>query len=88
MVLKSTGSVYNGGSAMKTLYDVQQVLKKFGIFVYLGNRLFDIELMEIEFRKLYEGRLIDEKLFRSGILVLKREHRLEEKRQREDETVG
>ncbi|WP_071131602.1 YqgQ family protein [Enterococcus timonensis] len=73
---------------MKTLYDVQQVLKKFGIFVYLGNRLFDIELMEIEFRKLYEGRLIDEKLFRSGILVLKREHRLEEKRQREDETVG
>ena len=30
---------------MKTLYDVQQLLKRFGIFVYVGKRLWDIELM-------------------------------------------
>ena len=31
--------------AMKTLYDVQQFLKQFGIIVYMGKRLYDIELM-------------------------------------------
>ncbi len=70
---------------MQTLYDVQQVLKKYGIFVYLGNRLYDIELMDIEFKKLYEAALIDEKVFRSGILVLRKEHRLEAKRQGKEE---
>ena len=33
---------------MKTLYDVQQLLKQFGIVVYLGKRLYDIEMMKIE----------------------------------------
>lgn len=70
---------------MKTLYDVQQVLKRFGIFVYLGNRLYDIELMDLEFKKLYEKALIDDKTFHSGLLVLKREYRLEAKRQGKDE---
>ncbi|MGX7200401.1 YqgQ family protein [Enterococcus nangangensis] len=70
---------------MRTLYDIQQVLKRFGIFVYLGQRLYDIELMEIEFKKLYEAGLIEDKLFKSGILVLKREHRLEEERQNKEE---
>ena len=33
---------------MKTLYDVQQLLKNFGIFVYVGKRMWDIELMALE----------------------------------------
>ena len=33
--------------AMKTLYDVQQFLKQFGILVYMGKRLYVIELMKI-----------------------------------------
>ena len=32
-------------SLMKTFYDVQQFLKRFGIIVYMGKRLYDIELM-------------------------------------------
>ena len=28
---------------MKTLYDVQQLLKKFDIYVYVGKRLWDID---------------------------------------------
>ncbi|RXH49335.1 DUF910 family protein, partial [Streptococcus pyogenes] len=39
---------------MKTLYDVQQLLKNFGIFVYLGKRLYDIEMMKIELQRLYD----------------------------------
>ncbi|WP_238599456.1 YqgQ family protein, partial [Streptococcus suis] len=27
---------------MKRLYDVQQLLKRFGIIIYMGNRLYDI----------------------------------------------
>ncbi|NAP01271.1 DUF910 family protein [Halomonas sp. MG34] len=32
---------------MKTIYDVQQLLKRYGSFVYTGDRLGDLELMEI-----------------------------------------
>ena len=35
-------------SLMKTFYDVQQFLKRFGIIVYMGKRLYDIELMKLE----------------------------------------
>ena len=60
------------------MYDVQQLLKQFGIFVYVGNRLWDIELMMIEFKKLEEAGVIDKQLFMKAMLVLKHEHRLEE----------
>ena len=32
---------------LRTLYDVQQLLKQFNVFVYVGKRLWDIELMAI-----------------------------------------
>ncbi|MGY3765967.1 YqgQ family protein [Vagococcus vulneris] len=59
---------------MKTLYDVQQLLKQFGIFVYVGNRLWDIELMMIELRGLHDGNVIERKTFINAMLVLKEEH--------------
>ena len=31
---------------MKNLYDVQQFLKRFGIIIYVGKRLYDAGLME------------------------------------------
>ncbi len=37
---------------MKTLYDVQQFLKNFGIIIYMGKRLYDIEMMKIELERL------------------------------------
>ena len=43
---------------MKTLYDVQQLLKNFGIFVYVGKRMWDIELMALELDHLYKVLLI------------------------------
>lgn len=62
---------------MKTLYDVQQLLKNFGIFVYLGKRLYDIEMMNIELQRLYDSGLLDKRDYLNAELILRREHRLE-----------
>ncbi|HHJ7027991.1 TPA: YqgQ family protein [Streptococcus pyogenes] len=62
---------------MKTLYDVQQLLKNFGIFVYLGKRLYDIEMMKIELQRLYDSCLLDKRDYLNAELILRREHRLE-----------
>ncbi|MHC6208829.1 YqgQ family protein, partial [Enterococcus faecalis] len=43
---------------METLYDVQQLFKQFGMYIYVGARIYDIELMMIELKKLYEGQLV------------------------------
>ncbi|MEK5523508.1 YqgQ family protein [Heyndrickxia sp. FSL W8-0423] len=58
---------------MKTFYDVQQLLKKYGIIIYVGDRLGDIKLMEIEIRELYKLQLIDSDVFTTAILVLRQE---------------
>lgn len=69
---------------MKDLYDVQQLLKQFGIFVYLGKRLYDIEMMKIELERLYQNGLVAREIYLQAELILRREHRLE-KEQQEDE---
>ncbi|VGR37046.1 putative cytoplasmic protein [Streptococcus pyogenes] len=66
---------------MKTLYDVQQLLKNFGIFVYLGKRLYDIEMMKIELQRLYDSGLLDKRDYLNAELILRREHRLELKKE-------
>ncbi|MGT2964737.1 YqgQ family protein [Streptococcus acidominimus] len=62
---------------MKKLYDVQQLLKQFGIIIYMGNRLYDIEMMQIELHRIYEAGLLDRLDYMEAELVLRREHRLE-----------
>lgn len=66
---------------MKTLYDVQQLLKRFGIFVYLGKRLYDIEVMKIELESLYDKGLIAKEDYLIAELILRREHRIEEEKE-------
>jgi uncharacterized protein YqgQ len=63
---------------MKTLYDVQQLFKQFGIYIYVGARIYDIELMMIELKNIYDGHLIDRDTYLSARSVLQREHRIEE----------
>ena len=65
---------------MKTLYDVQQLFKQFGIYIYVGKRMYDIELMAIELKKLFESRLIDKDTYINARNILIREHRIEESR--------
>lgn len=63
-----------------SVYDVQQLLKQFGIFVYVGERLWDLEIMMDELKKIYHNHLIDQTVFLSAMGVLKREHQLEQQR--------
>ena len=68
---------------MKTLYDVQQLLKQFGIIVYLGKRLYDIEMMKIELEALYQNALIDKENYFIAEMILRREHRIEMEKENE-----
>ncbi|MFD1471105.1 YqgQ family protein [Companilactobacillus mishanensis] len=68
---------------LRTMYDVQQLLKKYGTYVHLGKRIWDIELMSIELRNIYKNEMIDKPTFIKAQLVLKSEHRKEEKKEEE-----
>jgi uncharacterized protein YqgQ len=69
---------------LKTIYDIQQLLKRFGTFIYIGDRIADLELMETEIKELYSSQLIETADFQSAIMLLRHEIRLErEKRQAE-----
>ncbi|WP_099158503.1 YqgQ family protein [Virgibacillus ndiopensis] len=58
---------------MKTVYDVQQLLKKFGTFIYIGDRIAELELMEMEVKELYESHLIGPEEYSKAILLLRKE---------------
>jgi len=68
---------------MKTLYDVQQLLKKFGIFIYVGKRLWDIELMSIELKHLHDAGVVEDQTYLKAVMVLRHEHHLEEVRDKQ-----
>jgi uncharacterized protein YqgQ len=73
----------NAGETMKTVYDVQQLLKKYGTIIYVGDRLADLELMEEEIKELYQSQLIDVKEYQMAILLLRQEAQIErEKREK------
>ncbi|WP_391116060.1 YqgQ family protein [Psychrobacillus sp. L3] len=58
---------------MKTVYDVMQLLKRFGIYIYTKDRLADLEMMEDEIKELYKMQMIEVNDFQIAILVLKHE---------------
>ena len=60
---------------MVSMYDVQQVLKRFGTYVYTGNRLGDIDLMEQEINELYQLEFIGLNEYQLAKLILKKEAR-------------
>ncbi|MEY8441262.1 YqgQ family protein [Lactobacillaceae bacterium 24-114] len=64
----------------RTLYDVQQLLKEFNVFVYVGKRLYDIELMAIELDHLYQSGVVENDTYMKAKIVLRKEHREEEER--------
>ena len=54
---------------MKTIYDIQQLLKKFGTFIYIGDRLADLELMEEEIKELHQAQCMSKEDYQMGILL-------------------
>lgn len=69
---------------MKTIYDIQQLLKRFGTIIYVGDRLSTLELMEYELKELYQSQLIDQKDFQSAILILRHEIRMLKENNKEE----
>ncbi|MBN3556120.1 YqgQ family protein [Fictibacillus nanhaiensis] len=59
---------------MKTMYDVQQLLKRFGTIIYTGNKIADLELIQEEVRELYEQKLIDVNEFKDAIIIIRAAH--------------
>ncbi len=61
------------GEKVKTIYDIQQFLKKFGTIIYVGDRVADLELMETEIQELYNSQLIETKDYQLAIFLLRQE---------------
>lgn len=67
---------------MDSIYDVQQLLKRFGSIIYVGDRIGDLQLMEEELKQLYYSQAIDRKDFEMAILLIRHEiqYELEKKK--------
>lgn len=65
---------------MKTFYDIQQYLKRYGTFIYLGNRLDDLELMKMELQELFNSHIIDTKDYQLALLVIHQEIQIEKQK--------
>ncbi|MBD5429921.1 YqgQ family protein [Lactobacillus sp.] len=66
---------------MKTLYDVQQLLKQFNILVHVGKRKWDIELMGLELDNLHLAGVISEKEYMTAKLILRHQYEIEEQKE-------
>jgi uncharacterized protein YqgQ len=67
---------------MKTIYDIQQFLKKFGTIIYVGDRAADLELMEAELKELYDSQLIETRDYQTARLMLRHEIQIEKDKQK------
>lgn len=68
------------GEDMKTIYDVQQLLKKYGTIIYIGDRVADLELMEAELRELFQSQLIEVRDYQTAILLLRQEIQIQKEK--------
>lgn len=55
------------------MYDVRNLLKRFGIFIYTGDRLGDLEIMSDELRELYDLKLIRISTYQTAQLIIRKE---------------
>ncbi|MHA6259494.1 YqgQ family protein [Sporosarcina sp. CAU 1771] len=63
---------------MKDLLGIINLLKRFGVYIYTGNRKDDIILMESEVRDLYESGLLLKDDYLLALVVLRNEEIKEE----------
>jgi len=68
---------------MKTIFDVQQLLKRYGVFVYIGNRVADLQLMELELKELYQSQLVEAKEYQVAMLLLRQHIAIEKEKEQE-----
>lgn len=58
---------------MKDFYGVLQLLKRFGIYVYTGNRNDDIAMIQSEVKDLYDNGLLMQEDYLQAVLILRNE---------------
>ena len=63
---------------LRTYYDVLQLLKKFDVYIYVGRRLYDIELAALELDHLAQAGVIDQQTYLQAKVVLRAEHHRQE----------
>jgi uncharacterized protein YqgQ len=66
---------------VNSIYDIQQLLKKYGTVIYIGKRLYDLQLMEDELKELYYSQLVDPKEFQMALLIIRHEIQIEKEKQ-------
>jgi uncharacterized protein YqgQ len=66
---------------VNSIYDIQQLLKKYGTVIYIGKRLYDLQLMEDELKELYQSQLVDPKEFQTALLIIRHEIQIEKEKQ-------
>lgn len=60
---------------LKDFLSVIQLLKRFGLYIYTGNKRDDIDLIQEEVKELYDNGLILKEDYLSAILILREEER-------------
>ncbi|MCI1695128.1 YqgQ family protein [Aneurinibacillus aneurinilyticus] len=60
---------------MNNILDVKALLRRFGIVIYMGDRLTDYEMWEEELRELYQESMIDMEEFRAAMMILQKAKR-------------
>ena len=55
---------------MKDLYDVMQLLKRYGTIIYTADFISDIDLMESDIRDLYDHDFIAPRECASALMIL------------------
>ncbi|WP_317777842.1 YqgQ family protein [Peribacillus sp. CSMR9] len=73
---------------MKTYYDLQQYLKRFGTFIYIGDRLAELELMEAEIREIHRMQMMDTKDYQMAILLIRQQLSLEREKKKKNDKKG
>ncbi|KGR78467.1 YqgQ family protein [Ureibacillus manganicus] len=58
---------------MKSMIDIYDLLKQYGTFIYTGDRIGDLMLMEDEIRELYKAQVLDVKDFQTALLIIRHE---------------
>ncbi|OCS88590.1 YqgQ family protein [Caryophanon tenue] len=58
---------------MQNLYDIMQLLKQYGTFIYTTDFLGDLHLMEDEVKELYKSGIMDIKDYQMAMLILRQE---------------
>jgi uncharacterized protein YqgQ len=58
---------------MKTVYEIQQFLKRFGTIIYIGDQIADLELMESEVKELFQAQLMEPREYETALLILRQE---------------